>query len=173
MINTDCVEQTISLCASLDQVWRALTDPEQFGYWFGILFDADSVLVERAQLKGRLAPTKVHPGTAQAQKAYWGIPLTLSVERVEPTRLVSFPWHSFAWQADVDCATEPTTLVVFQLQELGTRTSLTITESGFDRIPNARRAAAFASSAKGWAKQAFLIELFLAGARDLRPVQEA
>ena len=39
---------------------------------------------------------------------------------------------------------------------------LTITESGFDRIPLERRAKAFASNEQGWAAQTKLIEKYLA-----------
>ena len=41
---------------------------------------------------------------------------------------------------------------------------LTVTESGFDRIPLARRAKAFAENEGGWAAQMKLIEKYLAQA---------
>jgi len=39
---------------------------------------------------------------------------------------------------------------------------LTVTETGFDRLPDARRAEAFAANERGWAKQMELIEKYLA-----------
>jgi hypothetical protein len=39
---------------------------------------------------------------------------------------------------------------------------LTITESGFNQIPLARRAKAFAANQEGWTAQAKLIEKYLA-----------
>ena len=39
---------------------------------------------------------------------------------------------------------------------------LTVTESGFDRIPLERRAKAFAANEQGWAKQLKLIGNYLA-----------
>lgn len=42
---------------------------------------------------------------------------------------------------------------------------LTITESGFDRIPLARRTKAFAGNERGWSAQVKLIEAYLAQSR--------
>jgi hypothetical protein len=39
---------------------------------------------------------------------------------------------------------------------------LTVSESGFDRLPPERRAEAYASNEQGWAKQMELIEKYLA-----------
>jgi uncharacterized protein YndB with AHSA1/START domain len=55
----------------------------------------------------------------------------------------------------VDYSAEPTTLVEFTLEEAegGGGTALTIVESGFDRIPLARRSEAFRMNDGGWAGQ--------------------
>jgi uncharacterized protein YndB with AHSA1/START domain len=53
----------------------------------------------------------------------------------------------------VDYSAEPTTLVEFTLQDAEGGTALTIVESGFDRIPLARRAEAFRMNDQGWAGQ--------------------
>ena len=84
-----------------------------------------------------------------------------TVERIEPMRLFSFRWHPFAIDPSVDYSAEPTTLVVFELAEVSGGTELTITESGFDRIPLERRAKAFSMNAEGWTAQAKLIEKYL------------
>jgi hypothetical protein len=60
----------------------------------------------------------------------------------------------------VDYTVEPTTLVSFELQERHDGVMLTVTETGFDRLPDSRRAEAFAANEQGWAKQ--LIEKYLA-----------
>ena len=75
-----------------------------------------------------------------------------------------FRWHPLAVDSNVDYSKEPTTLVSFELQEAAGGTRLTITESGFDRIPLERRAKAFAGNEQGWIKQLTLIEKYLAGA---------
>jgi uncharacterized protein YndB with AHSA1/START domain len=78
-------------------------------------------------------------------------------------RLFSFRWHPFAVDPDVDYSGESATLVTFELENAPGGTMLTITESGFDRIPPERRAKAFASNEQGWTAQTKLIEKYLAG----------
>ena len=51
----------------------------------------------------------------------------------------------------MDYSAEPTTLVEFILEDTDGDTALTIVESGFDRIPLARRAEAFRMNDRGWA----------------------
>jgi len=86
------------------------------------------------------------------------------VKFMEPERLFAFRWHPFAVERDVDCSSEPTTLVVFSLEEVADGTLLTVTESGFDRIPLARRAQAFTANEQGWTMMVALIEKHLAHA---------
>ena len=52
--------------------------------------------------------------------------------------------------------------MVFELKEVPGGTELTITESGFDRVPLARRAEAFKANEGGWTHQTRLIEKYLA-----------
>jgi uncharacterized protein YndB with AHSA1/START domain len=70
--------------------------------------------------------------------------------RVEPMRLLSISWHPFAVEAGADYSREPTTLIIFELEETSGGTALTITESGFDQIPLERRTKGFASHEQGW-----------------------
>ena len=59
---------------------------------------------------------------------------------------------------DRDYSPEPPTLVEFTLAETDGGTVLTIVESGFDRIPAARRAEAFRMNDGGWTGQLKNIE---------------
>jgi len=61
----------------------------------------------------------------------------------------------------VDYSGEPTTLVEFRLEEAPGGTRLTVTESGFDRIPVSRRAEAFRMNDQGWAEQMKNIERYV------------
>jgi hypothetical protein len=67
-----------------------------------------------------------------------------------------------AEEPGVDYSKEPTTLIVFEFHEATDGILLTISESGFDQIPLARRAAAFKANDGGWAMQASLIAKYLA-----------
>jgi hypothetical protein len=56
----------------------------------------------------------------------------------------------------------PTTLVEFTLEEKADGVLLRIVESGFDKVPADRRAAAFEGNSEGWAAQTRLVQRYLA-----------
>jgi uncharacterized protein YndB with AHSA1/START domain len=157
--DTDRIEKKVLLRAPRERVWRAISDSREFGTWFGVQFDGPFVAGKR--MTGRIVPTKVDAEVAKSQKPYEGAAFDITVDRVEPERLFSFRWHPFAVDASVDYSKEPTTLVVFELAAVSGGTMLTITESGFDRIPLERRAKAFTANEQGWTAQAKLIEKYL------------
>ncbi len=158
--NTDRIEKKVLLRAPRERVWRAISDSRQFGSWFGVQFDGP--FVAGAPIIGKLVPTTVDAEVAASQKPYEGVRFEFAVDRVEPMRLFSFRWHPYAVEPGVDYSKEPTTLVVFELAEAASGTMLTVTESGFDRIPLERRAKAFAANEGGWTAQMKLIEKYLA-----------
>jgi uncharacterized protein YndB with AHSA1/START domain len=159
---TDRIEKTVLLRAPRARVWRALTDSKEFGEWFGVTFGGP--FEAGAAASGVIAPTKADANVAQMQKPYAGMPFNITIDRIEPERLFSFRWHPFAIDPGVDYSTEPTTLIVFTLDDAKDGTLLTVTESGFDRIPLARRAQAFTANEQGWTLQTTLIEKYLAHA---------
>jgi uncharacterized protein YndB with AHSA1/START domain len=156
----DRIEKKLLLRAPLERVWRAISDAKEFGSWFGVEFDGP--FVPGRKMTGRIVPTTVDPEVAKSQKAYEGAKFEITVERIEPRKLFSFRWHPFAVEKGGDYSNEPTTLIVFALEEAAGGSMLTITESGFDQIPLARRARAFTANEEGWTAQAKLIEKYLA-----------
>ncbi len=158
--NTDRIEKKVLLRAPLERVWRAISDSKQFGSWFGVEFDGP--FVAGTPIVGKLVPTTVDQEVAERQKPYTGFRFEFAVDRIEPMRLFSFRWHPYALERDVDYSKEPTTLVAFELEEASGGTLLTVTESGFDRIPLERRAKAFAANEGGWTAQVKMIEKYLA-----------
>ena len=70
-------------------------------------------------------------------------------------------WHPSPVEPGADSVNEPTTSVVFELEEVAEGTLLKITESGFDSVPLERRAEAFKSNEQGWEMQTKLIEKYL------------
>jgi uncharacterized protein YndB with AHSA1/START domain len=159
-MSTDRIEKKVLLHASPARVWQAISDAEAFGRWFGVRFDGP--FVAGARLTGRIVPTTVDADVAELQKPHEGKAFEFIVDRIEPTRRFSFRWHPYAVEPGIDYSKEPTTLVVFALEEVPGGTLLTISESGFDQIPLARRATAFKANDGGWAAQARLIEKYLA-----------
>lgn len=157
---TDCIVKKVLLGAPRARVWKALTDSHEFGQWFGVRFDGP--FKPATSQRGVITPTSVDAETARAQEPYAGKSFEITVERIEPERLFSFRWHPYAIEPGVDYSKEPTTLIVFTLEDAAEGIMLTVTESGFDQIPLARRAKAFAANEGGWTKQMTLIEKYLA-----------
>jgi uncharacterized protein YndB with AHSA1/START domain len=158
--DTDRIQKHVLLHEPRERVWRAISDSRQFGSWFGVEFDGPFVAGSR--ISGRLVPTTVDAEVARTQEPYKGYIFEFFIDRIEPQRLFSFRWHPFAVEAGFDYSKEPTTLVVFELEEVADGTMLTVVESGFDRIPLERRAKAFASNEQGWTAQITLVEKYLA-----------
>ena len=127
------------------RVWRAIADSEQFGQWFKVKLAGP--FVEGETVRGQIT----HPG-------YEHLVMEVIVERVQPERYFAYRWHPHAVERDVDYSAEPTTLVEFTLDEADGGTRLTLVESGFDRVPAARRAVAFRMNDGGWTAQLQNIE---------------
>jgi uncharacterized protein YndB with AHSA1/START domain len=159
-MTTDRIEKKVVLKAPMDRVWRAISDAKEFGSWFGMAFEGP--FVQGKPLKGRIVPTTVDAEVAKLQKPHEGKAFEITIDRIEPMRKLSFRWHPFAIDPSVDYSKEPTTLITFELEKVSGGTQLTITESGFDKIPLARRAEAFKANEGGWEKQTQLIAKYLA-----------
>ena len=135
---TDRIERKILLKAPRVHVWRALSNAEEFGNWFGVALQGKSFKAGE-RVRGHVT----YPG-------YEHVIFDVLIERMEPETLLSWRWHPAAVDPAVDYAHEPTTLVVFELQETQNGTLLSISESGFDKVPTARRAEAFRLNSGGW-----------------------
>ena len=160
---SDRIEKKIQLNAPREKVWQAIIDPRQFGSWFGVRFEEGPFEVGTLTV-GRITPTTVDPEVARLQKPFEGTPFHIVVDRIEQMTRFAFRWHPFA--ADEAPEGEPTTLVEFALADCHLGTELTITETGFDALPEGRREEAFANNAGGWEHQAHLLEKYLLGAGE-------
>jgi uncharacterized protein YndB with AHSA1/START domain len=162
-MNTDRIEKRVELRASLDRVWRAVSDAEEFGRWFGVRFDGP--FVAGASVTAAITGTTVDDEVAKRQEPHAGAKSTWQIVAIEPRRRFAYRWHPFAVDPDVDYDREPTTLVEFTLSEIPDGVLLTIVESGFDAIPEARRSASFEANAEGWAIQTDLVRRYLEESR--------
>jgi uncharacterized protein YndB with AHSA1/START domain len=163
-MSTDRIEKEILLRAPRKCVWKALTDSAEFEKWFGLKFDAP--FKPGASMRGKLVGTSVDAEVAKMQKQYVHKPFEMTVETMEPERLFSFRWHPNAVDPRVDYSAEPMTLVEFVLEEAEGGVMLTVTESGFDKLPLERRAKAFTANNNGWGIVVTLIERYLAREGD-------
>jgi len=139
--STDRIERRFEMRAPRARVWRALTDAKEFGAWFGAKLEG--AFAAGATTRGRITS----PG-------YDHMTLEFQVEQIEPEHYFSYRWHPYPFDPKVDYSAEPTTLVEFHLEEIAGGTAVRIVESGFDRIPLARRAEAFRMHDEGWTGQA-------------------
>ena len=162
MPTPDRIEKEVVLRAPVSRVWRAITDHEEFGRWFGVKLDhpfaagqtvngtfeghVDEQRIMEHQRSVGVRPSKV--------KLPDGPMVFCTVERIEPERYFSFRWIPYGIDAECDPADEPTTLVEFRLEPVPEGTRLVIVESGFDRVPAHRRERAFRMNEGGWSGQA-------------------
>lgn len=139
---TDRIERNVVIKAPRERVWRALSNAEEFGTWFGADLKGQT-FAPGQRVRGRIT----HPG-------YEHVYFDVVVERMEPPALLSYRWHPYAVDPAVDYASEPPTLVTFTLADApGSGTLLTVVESGFDQVPQHRRMEAFRMNSMGWEAQ--------------------
>ena len=146
---TDHIEKRITLRATPARVWRALSDAREFGAWFQV--DLRDDFAPGATVRGKLTI-----------KGMEHLTMEIVIERMDRDRLLSFRWHPYAIDPAVDYAAEPTTLVELRIEPAAEGTLLVVTESGFDKVPAARRLKAFEMNSNGWAAQLLNIERHVA-----------
>ena len=142
------IEKQIEIAAPVSRVWRALTDYRQFGEWF--LVKMDGPFVAGKPIGGQIT----HPG-------YEHLRMEIVIKAIEPETFFSYTWHPYAVDPKVDYTKEASTLVEFRLQATAGGTLLTVTESGFEKIPSERRAEAFLRNDGGWKQQMKNIEAYV------------
>ncbi len=148
MSSTDRIEKKVLLCAPRSRVWRAISNAQEFGTWFGAVLEGP--FSEGVTIQGRIT----YPG-------YEHLKFEMQVERIEPEAYFACRWHPYPVDPKVDYSSEPTTLVEFRLADAREGTLLTIVESGFDRLPIARRAEAFRMNDHGWSEQAQNLQAYV------------
>jgi len=115
---TFAVRRTIRITASVDKVWRAVTEPEHISRWFG---------------RTVLAGSGVGATGTMTFPDYGSIPLR--VEEYDEPRLVSYCWGNDDAQNARPDVLDPATSTVFTftLEPVDGGTQLTVVETGFER----------------------------------------
>jgi uncharacterized protein YndB with AHSA1/START domain len=150
--STDRIEKSVFLKAPRSRVWRALSNAEEFGNWFGV------------KLKGKDFVTGQRMEGQLTFEGYEHVVFEIWIERMEPEHAFSYRWHPYALDSAVDYSQEPTTLVEFALKEAEGGTLLTVVESGFDKIPLSRRPLSFRMNSQGWEGQMKRIQKYVEAA---------
>jgi len=96
-----------------------------------------------------------HPG-------FEHIRMQIRIKEMVPEKLFSYEWIPYGVDPNRDYTRETPTLVEFTLEPTPEGTLLIITESGFEKVPEDRRAEAFRMNDGGWAQQTQNIERYVA-----------
>jgi uncharacterized protein YndB with AHSA1/START domain len=144
------IQKSTFLRAPRSRVWRALTNAQEFGRWFGV------------DIAGTFAPGAAVQMTSTLPECAGDV-FVVIIERMEPEHTFSWRWHPGMHLPEVDYSKEPTTLVTFTLEEAEGGTRLTVEETGFDAITLARRARVYEENVNGWEYQLKAIAHYVAG----------
>ena len=82
--STDRIERSVMLKASRSRVWRALSNAEEFGNWFGVKLEGKA-FVAGQRVQGQIT----YPG-------YEHLVFDVLIEQVEAERVLSWRWHPAA-----------------------------------------------------------------------------
>ena len=137
----DRIQKVVDMAAPVSRVWRAITDHEEFGKWFRVRLDGPFEV--GVTTTGNIT----YPG-------YEDMKWVSTTEKLEPERLFVFSWPPSAVDPETEYGDEAKVLVEFRLEPTDGGTRLTITESGFQHFPDAKRLEVLRSNEEGWNIQA-------------------
>lgn len=138
---TDAIIKTIDIPAPLATIWEALIDHEKFSQWFQVALD-------QPFMPGEITTGHItYPG-------YEHFPWLSRTVAVEPMKRLAFEWPATGGDEEAIRQGVPEwTLVEFTLEPGAEGVRLTVTESGFETVPEPRRAAILQSNDSGWSEQ--------------------
>lgn len=149
---SDRIEKQIEIAAPVSRVWRALTDYREFSAWF------------KNEIQTPFEAGKTSIGIFTKSDCGSGVEIAFDIQAVEPERYFAYRWHPYAVKPnEIDYSKETPTLVEFTLEPKGAGTLLTVVETGFENIPEYRRAEAFRMNTGGWAAQVENIKRYVGG----------
>jgi uncharacterized protein YndB with AHSA1/START domain len=157
----DRVERTIELRAPRARGWRAISNGKDFGTWFGL---GDPLTLEGDFVPGAKIMGVWGTGSAATRELF------CTIEEIEPERLFAFRWHPYELPAGDDRSKHPTTRIEFRLEDIEIGTRLTVSESGFSKLP-ADKQYTRARNGRGWEIQAHSIAAFVLGGVTVRVEQ--
>ncbi|MEL7483871.1 MAG: SRPBCC family protein [Planctomycetota bacterium] len=138
----DQITRVIELAASIERVWLAVTDHDEFGRWFRVHLDNPFRVGET---------TTGHMTLPGLEHVAWAS-LT---EQIEHERLFVFSWPPTAVDLETTYSPNAKVRVEFRFEQIAdNRTRLTITESGFLQFPELKRLDILRSNTEGWNTQA-------------------
>lgn len=137
----DRIEKVVDLAAPVARVWRAITDHKEFGQWFRVRLDGPFKV--GATTTGNIT----FPG-------YEHVKWVSVTEQMDHERVFAFSWPPSAVDPDTEYGPDAKVRVEFRLEPTESGTRLTITETGFQQFPEAKRLEVLRSNTEGWDIQA-------------------
>ncbi len=137
----DRIDRQILINAPRSRVWRALSNAEEFGKWFGVALQGKSFVAGQAT-QGQIT----YPG-------YEHVVFDVTIERMDPENMIAWRWHPYAVDPAIDYSKETATLVEIKLKDAEGGTLVQVVESGFDQVPVVRRLEAYRMNSGGWEAQ--------------------
>ena len=137
----DKIEKIVDLAAPVARVWQAITDHKEFGEWFRVRLDNPFKVGETT------TGSMTFPGHEHVK---W-VSMT---EQMDHESLFAFSWPPSAVDPDTVYDKEAKVRVEFRLEPTETGTRLTISETGFQQFPEAKRLEVLRSNTEGWDIQA-------------------
>ncbi len=150
--DSNMVVKRVVLDAPLARIWAAITESSRFGHWFGAEFDGPFVAGHATT--GRIRPTQVDAQIAALQEPMRGTPMTMYVETIDPMTRFVFRWNP-------EPGSEVLTRVTFELERRREGVALTMTEEGFEELPDQVKARRRDDNAAGWEHQGRLLARYL------------
>jgi uncharacterized protein YndB with AHSA1/START domain len=151
-MSEDRIEKIVVIRAPLERVWKALTDSQEFGRWFGARFEGP--FVAGRSVRAVIAPREHATPEELSGHPYLGKPMVFQVERLDPPHRFSYRWQPLEVRTDLEVVEGPSTLVEFTLEQTKDGTRLTVLETGFSEIPATHRRSVYDSHEGGWSVQA-------------------
>jgi len=136
------VSRTITIAATPDRVWQAITEPEHIVKWFG-----SGATLDRLEAGGK--------GTWTFD-GYGDVPIL--VEAMDPMRSITYRWGDTT-SPDIDPAAS--TVFTLTLTPIDGGTQLHVVETGFQTLANPKRQ--MSDNQEGWTSELDKLVALLGG----------
>lgn len=150
---SDSIIKTVEIAAPVAKVWDALIDHVKFGSWFRVALDQPFAVGQ---------PSTGHMTYPGYEDYRW----EARIVAIEPMTRFALEWPATGGDKELMESGVPVpewTLVEFRLEPSGGGTRLTVTENGFDKVPEPRRTNVMRSNDGGWAEQVQNIKAYVEG----------
>jgi len=150
--------ETRGFACALDRVWRAISDAEEFGRWFGVRFDGP--FVAGAAVGARLSQPPSTTRSPAPRGAHRG-EKHLADRRDRTQAAICLPLASIRDRSRYRLRIRADHTRRVHPDGSPDGVLLTIVESGFDAIPASRRSASFEANSEGWAIQTGMVRRYV------------